>query len=647
MNGGTGDSHFLSWTVLVRRRWRLIASITFVGGVLAGAVAFLMPPRYTAEAQLLQETQYLDGVAVPDPAAVDTLVEMLVSPRQLKKLAADLGTIKATSGLDLPDYSQLQDHLLAFRESHSRLVAITFVSTNPRLATIVVNQAVKVYLSDASKRLQTDQTAALASVSERLATARRDLDHAVERLSTFRLSNGISKTDSAGEIDVKIGQLNQQLAIGRAELAAKEALLKKNASINVGAVQIATVSGDFPVEGQTAFSSGGGSTATSSEPISIQRLTIERDSAKARLSEIQARLQTLRAAADSAEPKQVLQRELEQKVIAATAVFQGLTQREADMMSRGPENLPARLVTLATIPTRPSSPNPFLFLLPAVLGSALLSGMIALVRERADQRLRSERDVEEALQVPCIGLVPKRRNRPGDRLLDILLQQPFSAYVEAVRAVSVAANKHIRLDELPNSFLFTGSANGDGTTTLAVSFAVYAARLNQRVLLMDLNFRRPGIAAALDEPECPDSAGISKGQPLKGAIHKIKSLGIDYLPTPQHHQFDPLALLLSDGFSELMARVVRDYDCVVIDSAPVTDATETRLLASIVDRILLVVKWGATDVQAAQSAIRGLQTREGEAPISVVVTQADMRVHVRRRYGLTSAASATAQIPVA
>jgi Mrp family chromosome partitioning ATPase len=77
---------------------------------------------------------------------------------------------------------------------------------------------------------------------------------------------------------------------------------------------------------------------------------------------------------------------------------------------------------------------------------------------------------------------------------------------------------------------------------------------------------------------------------------------------------------------------------VVIDSAPLLSATETRLLASMVDNVLFAVKWGATPRETAQNAL-GLLRRspfgEGDLQnvIAAVITQVDLKKHARYRYG--------------
>ena len=166
---------------------------------------------------------------------------------------------------------------------------------------------------------------------------------------------------------------------------------------------------------------------------------------------------------------------------------------------------------------------------------------------------------------------------------------------------------------------------------MAICFALYASRLKQRVLLVDMNVRQPAIAAALGEPKS-DSFDI----------RAIKELNIDYLP-PLKPGSDPVAIIGTDNFSNLMTQISKEYDCVVIDSAPATTATETRLLASMADSIILVVKWGNTNAETARSAIHSLRAFGSGTPISVVINQANMRVHVRHRHDQPGAPHATLQ----
>ena len=121
----------------------------------------------------------------------------------------------------------------------------------------------------------------------------------------------------------------------------------------------------------------------------------------------------------------------------------------------------------------PSSPAPILFLLPALVAAGITGGFTSIVIEQLDRRLRSARDIDKELGVSCIGLVPKvtgtRRLAPQR----ILIDSPFDPYTEAIRSVVTAAL--MPLSHEPVVFPVTSSRRGEGTTTLAISFAAYAA----------------------------------------------------------------------------------------------------------------------------------------------------------------------------
>ena len=90
--------------------------------------------------------------------------------------------------------------------------------------------------------------------------------------------------------------------------------------------------------------------------------------------------------------------------------------------------------------------------------------------------------------------------------------------------------------------------------------------------------------------------------------------------------------------SRLLTQLRERYDCVIIDSAPLLAITETRVIARMVDKVILLVKWGSTRRDVVRNALDlvrspGLQENDRLAPVSVVITQVDLKKHARYRYG--------------
>jgi Mrp family chromosome partitioning ATPase/capsular polysaccharide biosynthesis protein len=298
------------------------------------------------------------------------------------------------------------------------------------------------------------------------------------------------------------------------------------------------------------------------------------------------------------------------------------------------------IASLAWPPTRPSSPNPALFIFPALIISSICGAFLAVGMERLDRRLRSERDVNDALGIPCIGLVPQIRRRGRIRLHQYLLHEPPAAYGEAIRSI-LAAVQLAPSHRAPKVILICSSMKGEGKTTLAMSLAAYAARLEPRVLLVDLDFRHPSDTRELDGKRGTVKKDILdlfvEGAALAEFIKHIPDLGIDYLATAPC-TIDPLMLFTKDRLPCLLHQLRETYDLVIVDSPPLIGITETRLLAPLVDKVLFLVKWGTTRREVAQhglSLVLNTNAFDGghhERP-SAIVTQVNLKQHTRYRYG--------------
>src|SRR5262249_18273 len=229
---------------------------------------------------------------------------------------------------------------------------------------------------------------------------------------------------------------------------------------------------------------------------------------------------------------------LKREELVAGEAYARVLRRQKELREQLESITPeAHILSRAAAPERPSAPNPVLFLFPALIACLLCGGVLAVIRERLDSKIRSERDVIETLGIPCIALVPQFRKRDQKAVCPSCLSDGFAPYTEAIRSAAAS----LRLAEAsgaPTTLLISSSVPGEGKTTFAVSLAIYAARIGRRTLIVDFDFRSPSRLRELharDEDPVPNLVDFPAAQ----LIRRLPNLDIDYLPMPRSST-DPL-----------------------------------------------------------------------------------------------------------
>jgi succinoglycan biosynthesis transport protein ExoP len=718
------EVHFRHLAGILWRRWRLIMTIGLSGAALAGLLGLVLPPKFTAKAQIVFEPQRFRPAAGAhvDEAAIETQVTMLTSRSHLQRvlesfhadpesvleapqaqtgpdanvgngwkesgarllvqsatasvakdaLSETAGSEEAAAslavGIAALNFDELDRRLNAYQERRSRVIAVTFNSASPEIAAAVANRAAKLYVEAEAERSRADRKIDLARLDERVAEFRKQAEQADLAVQKYRVTHGLGESNRTDSIDQQVADLNRQVAVAKSDLAGKQARLASLRDLPRRGPDIGLLIEALDNPGltelyrneKTLLQTQAKLTETLPETdpkilsVSAQRqelqqtirrnveqilgqLTNETQALGTRVRSLQQRLATLQAVSNEAREPEIHLRELEREATVSAQLYNSVLQRQKEMREQGDVPPDVRVLSPARVPDEPSSPNPILFIFPALVIASIGGSLLALLLERLDRGLRSEHDVNDALAISCIGLVPQlyrlRRLRPHQ----YLVQKPFAAYTESIRSVVAAALQLTNPHHAPKVFLVTSSVPGEGKTTLAVSFAVYAALLQRRVILVDLDFRHPAVSRELGGKAEKGILDVLKGRSSAEIIQRIPELELDYLPLPRN-PVDPLAILASEQVPDLLRQLRESYDCVVIDSAPLLGTTEARLLASMVDKVLFAVKWGRTRREVAQNALsllryRGSREKDFESFASAVITQVDLKKHARFRYG--------------
>jgi capsular exopolysaccharide synthesis family protein len=331
---------------------------------------------------------------------------------------------------------------------------------------------------------------------------------------------------------------------------------------------------------------------------------------------------------------------LSREVDTNKGLYEGLLERLKEAgVSAGLKASNIRIVDPGTVPFKPIAPN-----YPLNLGLAAFLGLglgvcVAFLKEHLDQTIRYSEDVFHFLGVPVLGFIPPvgalkgkkhKSMASADRELIFGLDSSRtvasgaliedhsrndlgihkgSAFSEAFRELrtSVVLSASGRF---ANSILVTSAQPGEGKTTIAVNLAFSLAQLGKPVLLVDADMRRPSIQKYFPEMGSQLSTYLAGQGAWQQMVYPTQISRLSVLhcgPIPEN----PSELLSSDRMRALIQESMATYRFVILDSPPLLNRADSRILGSMVGATILVVKGGETPrqvVQYAESQARSVGT---------------------------------------
>jgi capsular exopolysaccharide synthesis family protein len=214
-----------------------------------------------------------------------------------------------------------------------------------------------------------------------------------------------------------------------------------------------------------------------------------------------------------------------------------------------------------------------------------------------DDRVKSAWDVEHFIGANLLGIIPDLSALKDEEKYSLVLENRQVPGTESFLSVYSAAKIHSKLD-FPKSILITSTIPGEGKTLVSCNLAGGFARHGRKTLLIDCDLRRPmlhrhfqmendkGIitwfesGGSLDDdvPENPELGIVRVGENLD----LLRSGGRSRIPTE---------LLESKAFVQLLDRLQKVYDLIVIDSPPLGAVTDSLLIAEHADEVIYVCRF--------------------------------------------------------
>ena len=563
---------------------------------------------------------------------------------------------------------RLGDDLQIQPVRNSQLVQISFIAYDRELSAKVPNMLAELYIeSDLEARVAMTQKAS-AWLTERMGDLRKKLESSEKSLQDYRERERI--VDAKGLVlsgaSRALEDATSNLVSVRAKRAEAEALYNQVQSVKLGRA-----------------AGGYESIPAVLRHPTVQRLKESEGDAERKLADASKRYgpehpKMLQANAELAAARENVKRQIESVVSGVTKEYEiakaneqaieralgqskaeiqglnrkefqlGVLEREAqankqlyDMFgNRAKEtnvggelqSTVARVIDPATVPNYAYAPKkPQIVGIAAVI--ALLIGMmLSLLLDRLSNTINTAGEVESRLGLPMLGYLQKitglgKKSTKSEMAFLIDNQSMFSESIRTLRtSVLMSA-----LDTPKKVIVITSSVPEEGKTTVSFNLACALAQV-KRVLLIDADLRRPKIGRLIGrENDAPGLSHLVSGVATASECVVKHEQGGFHILTAGFVPPNPLELLSSEKFAEMLEKLRDTFDVVLIDSPPVQLVSDAVVLSQLASTVIYVVKADSTPYPLARSGIRRLAM--GNAPLlGVVLNQLDLE-RAEKYYG--------------
>lgn len=566
---------------------------------------------------------------------------------------------------------RFQDRLDVRPVRRSRAVELRFDSQDPELAAQTVNAVVENYIQKNFQARWDAAQKASSWLSQQLQDLKTKLEKSEDDLQKYAADNGLlyletGKGDAESIVNQSVREIQGELTKAEADRFEKESLYRLVQSGDFGSLPgvfdnkllqdltvrladlqrehaqlAANFTEDYPKVKETQSQIAEIQSSLEGERRrAAQKINNDYLAALRREKLVRQSFAEKQGEANHVAEKSVQYGMLSREVDTNKGLYEGLLERLKEAgVSAGLKAGNIRVVDPGTVPFKPIAPNyPLNLGLAAFLGLGVGIGM-AFLKEHLDQTIRYSEDVFQYLGVPVIGFVPtfaalngkkQKNDSRADRQLILGLAEPKSAaggvlvdpssrndlgihkgsaFSEAFRELrtSVILSSSGRF---ANSILVTSAQPGEGKTTVAVNLAFSLAQLGQPVLLIDADMRRPSIQKYFPQRGSRLSSYLAGQGAWQQMVYptSVRSLSVLHCgPIPEN----PSELLSSDRMRAMLQESMTTYRFVILDSPPILNRADSRILGSMVGATILVVRGGETPrqvVQYAESQARSVGT---------------------------------------
>ena len=668
------EPHLYDYLLILRKHQWLILSFMLAVVTIVAIVTFRMRPVYVATARIEIDRESSTMLPFQGPEAYDYYSDsenyIETQSRILTSETLALQTIRNYGLSSRPEFStpsgpseaittgslanqkrppelaEFLGSLAVKRVPNSRLMDVSFESTDPQLAARIVNAHLENFIQQNLRSRYEATSQASSWLADQLNELKLKVQKSEDARIAYERQNQIWTLDDKQNITTqRLSDVSKELTEAQRERLKKESLFTFAKEGNLDAVpqmqsnvflldlikkrnelnaqyndSVSQYGPNFPRVQRLQAQVKDLDTTIDKERQNILN-GLESDYREARQHEamVVEKLDEQKAQANAMSEKLVEYNILKREAEANKTLYDGLlTKLKEANISVGLKSSNIRMVDPAMIPSYPSRPAKARSLALALLVGLVGGVGLALLREYLDNTVKTPDDVENLARLPSLAVVPQftamstngKRNAVLPRLnggngvdkrIELVAQHlPKSQMSEAFRALRTSLLLS-QADHPPQVILVTSALPREGKTTAAANLAVTLAQLGDKTVVVDADLRKPGVGRLLNL-----TGGKYAG--LSSYLAGVSPLDLVTVPHPTIPNLaaiptgplppNPADLLSSHKLSDAIAELRSKFKFVVLDSPPIMAATDAVILSVQTDGVLLVVRSGETPKEA-------------------------------------------------
>lgn len=316
-----------------------------------------------------------------------------------------------------------------------------------------------------------------------------------------------------------------------------------------------------------------------------------------------------------------------QQEIKAGLYLMLLQKREENAITLAATANNAKIIDDAIADDAPVSPKrKMIYLIALVLGVGIPVGVIYLL-ELTKFKIEGRSDVEKLTSLPIVGDIPLTDEKQG---AIAVFENQNNLMSETFR--NIRTNLQFMLENDKKVILVTSTVSGEGKSFISANLAISLSLLGKKVVIVGLDIRKPGLNKVFNIPK--KEVGITQylANPEKNLMDLVQLSDVSknlYILPGGTVPPNPTELLARDGLDKAIETLKKNFDYVILDTAPVGMVTDTLLIGRVADLSVYVCRADYTH-KNEYTLINELAEKDKLPSLCTVINGLDLK---KRKYG--------------